>query len=304
MATRVYKVPNFNWGNRIVSGANSANGPPNVGLNNLRQHPTLDLSVSFTKVADRHTFKTGLLQQSQPQAGVGQRVRHQLRDHQLRQRHRQPVRHVVRVRQRGDRQLHRVPAGRDRTSRAATPSTTGVLLQDNWKVNEQADARLRRPLRPRHAAVRQPDPGRQLPARTVLALGRRRRSTCYGCANGVYPCTGNESPGDESADRPVPGTEHHRGRRHAGAGYRQPRTACSRRARDRRDELHLPGTQRRAALRHGLRRDRDAALRRARRHRHLLRPPASGRRAGARGQHRRRRSACATRSCRTSAPAG
>ena len=32
----------------------------------------------------------------------------------------------------------------------------------------------------------------------------------FGCANGVYPCTGNESPGDEPADRPVPGAEHRR----------------------------------------------------------------------------------------------
>jgi Carboxypeptidase regulatory-like domain len=55
--TRVYKVPNFTWGNRITS--NTVNGPPNVGLNNLREHPTWDLSVSLTKVAGRHTFKAG-----------------------------------------------------------------------------------------------------------------------------------------------------------------------------------------------------------------------------------------------------
>ena len=54
---RVYKAPNFSWGNRITS--NTVNGPPNVGLNNLREHPTLDLSVSFTKVFNRHTFKAG-----------------------------------------------------------------------------------------------------------------------------------------------------------------------------------------------------------------------------------------------------
>jgi len=51
--TRVWKVPNFSWGNRI-GGA-----PPNVGLNNLREHPTRDLSISLTKVTGRHTIKTG-----------------------------------------------------------------------------------------------------------------------------------------------------------------------------------------------------------------------------------------------------
>ena len=51
--TRVWKVPNFSWGNRI------AGAPPNVGLNNLREHPTWDVSISLTKVAGRHTMKTG-----------------------------------------------------------------------------------------------------------------------------------------------------------------------------------------------------------------------------------------------------
>jgi hypothetical protein len=51
--TRVWKVPNFSWGGRIAAQ------PPNVGLNNLREHPTKDLSISLTKVAGRHTIKTG-----------------------------------------------------------------------------------------------------------------------------------------------------------------------------------------------------------------------------------------------------
>ena len=51
-------MPNFTWGNRIAR-RQRANAPPNVGLNNLREHPTWDLSVSLTKVAGRHTFKTG-----------------------------------------------------------------------------------------------------------------------------------------------------------------------------------------------------------------------------------------------------
>jgi Carboxypeptidase regulatory-like domain len=54
--TRVWKVPSFSWGNRIVGG-NSA--PPNVALNNLREHPTWDMSISLTKIAGHHTIKAG-----------------------------------------------------------------------------------------------------------------------------------------------------------------------------------------------------------------------------------------------------
>jgi hypothetical protein len=54
--TRVWKAPSFSWGNRIVGGDSA---PPSVALNNLREHPTRDLSISLTKVAGRHTIKTG-----------------------------------------------------------------------------------------------------------------------------------------------------------------------------------------------------------------------------------------------------
>lgn len=57
--TRVWKTPNFSWGNRIVPSVNNQGAPPNVGLNNLREHPTRDLSISLTKVAGRHTIKGG-----------------------------------------------------------------------------------------------------------------------------------------------------------------------------------------------------------------------------------------------------
>jgi hypothetical protein len=51
--TRVWKAPNFSWGNRVDGP------PPNVGLNNLREHPTRTYAVSLTKVAGRHTLKAG-----------------------------------------------------------------------------------------------------------------------------------------------------------------------------------------------------------------------------------------------------
>ena len=51
--TRVWKAPNFSWGNRI-SGP-----PPNIGLNNLREHPTRTYAISLTKITGPHTLKAG-----------------------------------------------------------------------------------------------------------------------------------------------------------------------------------------------------------------------------------------------------
>jgi hypothetical protein len=60
--SRIWKVPSFAWGNRI-GGNNAAGQPPNVvypGFLNVNR--TKDLSVSLTKVAGRHTVKTGYYQ--------------------------------------------------------------------------------------------------------------------------------------------------------------------------------------------------------------------------------------------------
>ena len=51
---RILKAPNFSWGNRI------SNAPPNVPFPGfLNINPTRDISISLTKVAGRHTMKTG-----------------------------------------------------------------------------------------------------------------------------------------------------------------------------------------------------------------------------------------------------
>jgi hypothetical protein len=58
--TRIWKVPSFSWGNRIVGG-NSI--PPNIhypGFLNVNR--TTDFSASLTKVAGSHTLKAGYYQ--------------------------------------------------------------------------------------------------------------------------------------------------------------------------------------------------------------------------------------------------
>jgi hypothetical protein len=55
--TRIWKVPSFSWGNRIVGGSSA---PPNIhypGFLNVNR--TRDISVTLTKVAGRHTWKGG-----------------------------------------------------------------------------------------------------------------------------------------------------------------------------------------------------------------------------------------------------
>ena len=62
--TRLFKVPAFSWGNRVVAatgGGNTAMGPPPSvvypGFINI--NTTQDVAINLTKVMGRHTFKTG-----------------------------------------------------------------------------------------------------------------------------------------------------------------------------------------------------------------------------------------------------
>jgi hypothetical protein len=55
--TRVLLPPSFSWGNRV------ANAPPNIGFPSQNQASSLDVAISLTKVAGRHTLKTGFYNQ-------------------------------------------------------------------------------------------------------------------------------------------------------------------------------------------------------------------------------------------------
>ncbi len=60
--TRVLLPPSFSWGSRISN--NSPNyAPPNIGFPSQNQASSLDVSISLTKVAGRHTIKTGFYNQ-------------------------------------------------------------------------------------------------------------------------------------------------------------------------------------------------------------------------------------------------
>jgi len=58
--TRILRAPNFSWGNRIVAAANNQGAPPNINFPGfLNINTTQDVVISLTKVKGSHTFKTG-----------------------------------------------------------------------------------------------------------------------------------------------------------------------------------------------------------------------------------------------------
>ena len=228
--TRVYKVPNFNWGNRIVSGANGANGPPNVGLNNLRQHPTWDLSVSLTKVAGRHTLKTGyysthsLKRESVSVFGTNFGTINFGNDTA------NPFDTSFGFANAAIGSFTEFQQGASYVEGRYTYDNKEFYLQDNWKASSKLT--LDYGIRFVHATPLYDNliqGGNFLPER--FSLAQSPAVYVFGCANGVYPCTGTNRQAMNPLTGPVPGTEHHRGRRHAGARHRCPRAACSRRAR-------------------------------------------------------------------------
>ena len=222
--TRVWKAPDFSWGNRIVAVGNNQGAPPNIiypGLLNI--NTTQDFSISLTKVMGRHTIKIGFYINHSLKRENNVQRRRQLRDAELRERHAaQCLRHVVRVRQCGDRQLQLVlPGVRVSAEGNFTYNNTEGYIQDNWKVNNKLtlDYGVRFVhAQPQHDCALAE---RQFPAGQVDAV-RRAGAVCRGLRQRRVSLHGHQPPGDESADRSVPRAEQHAGHRHARAGHRQP----------------------------------------------------------------------------------
>ena len=298
----------FAWGSRV------GNAPPNMpfpGYFNI--NATQDVSISLTKVAGRHTFKTGLLQHAQLQGRAG-------------------ARRVQLVRRRSTSQQDTVGTNPFDTSFGFANAAIGTLqlVQPGVEVRrrqlrlrqhrglhpgqlegeQQADARLRRAVRAPDAAVRQDWARRSnfLPDEWVSSATRRcstRRAARSRSRR--YRVPGPNRQAQNPRDRPVPRAELDARDRHAGARHRATRpTALFAGGQGIvGHDLHVPGARRRAAVRHGVRPDRQPEGRAARRRRVCSstgrsatrsiswpgNPPSS------------RSSRCATRSCRASAAA-
>ena len=187
-------------------------------------------------------------------------------------------------------------------------NNTEFYVQDNWKVNGTADARLRRALHAPAAAVRPVPADVELLRRPVVA---RQAPLLYvsGCSNGATVCSGNArnavdprtgqivtAPGAANTAALI-GT--------VDPGHRQPdQRHPEGRRRHRRHVLRLAEAGRRTALRHGLRHDGqpdDGVARRAAGSSTIA--PTATRSSRFRATRRsRRRRTCGTANCRRSAP--
>ena len=226
---------------------------------------TQDVAISLTKVMGRHTIKTGLLQHPQLQGRAGDRrpTRSARSNFAQDTVGTNAVRHVVRVRQRGDRLVQLLPARPPTTSKATSSTTTArPTSRTTGSVNNRLT--LDYGMRFVHAAPQYDKLGQGsnfLPDE-VGAQSRRRVLYRPGCAVTVAPgtaCPAASIQALQPAHRPAARPELVAGDRHARAGLGQPdQRPVPRRPGHRRHHLHLPGAGVRAALRHGLRPHRQA----------------------------------------------
>ena len=179
--------------------------PPSVvypGFINI--NTTQDVAINLTKVMGRHTFKTGALQQPQPEAGEQRPRRHQLRDRQLHPGHRrrQSVRHVLRLLERGDRELQLLRAGVQSTSRDLQSRQPRSLRAGQLEGEVQAgrSTTASASSMPSRSTTRAPAE-RQLPAGQSGCSRRRRRCYVPGCVGNTATCAGS----NRSAKNPLTG---------------------------------------------------------------------------------------------------
>ncbi len=164
--TSINLPPIFNWGNRIGAAPPNQRYPGWLNINR-----TQDIAISVTKIAGRHTFKGGFYNNhsykaQNVDAGGGLTIP----GHgELRPGHQQPPRHRVRLRQRGDRHLPAVHAGREVRRRQHDLQQHGVLHPGQLEGEQPVDPRLRHAVHAPAAAVRPVPADVELLPRSVVA---------------------------------------------------------------------------------------------------------------------------------------
>ena len=235
---------------------------------------TQDFSISLTKVVGTPHHQGRVLPQSQLQGAEPRRRRRRVvpGQHQLRQRHGEPARHRLRLRQCRARRVHQLPAAVEVRRRQLHLQPGGLVRPGQLEGQLQADARLRPALRQPAAAVRPVPPvvellpGALVAGRGTGALRARLR--------GGQSLLGHEPSGAQPADGPAARAEHVAGDRPARAqhGRRAQRHRQGGR-RHREGQLRVADVGLRAARRRGVRPHRLTATGPARRLRAVLRSP-------------------------------
>jgi hypothetical protein len=188
--TRVWKAPSFMWGNRIVPSVNNQGAPPSVALNNLREHPTRDLSISLTKVAGRHTIKTGFyVNRSIKRESVGV-FGTAFGSVNFGNDTANPLDTSFGFANAAIGSFTEFSQANKYTEGTHTFMNREAYVQDNWKVSNRLtlDYGVRFVnATPLHDKLMQG--GNWLPERWSISDAPALYT--FGCANGVYPCTGN-----------------------------------------------------------------------------------------------------------------
>ena len=190
------KTPNFTWGGRV------ANAPPNTPFPGfLNMNPTDDISISFTKLAGRHTFKAGFYNTHSYKAQQQGTVRHA----QLHQRHGQSARHAVPVRERGARHLQ--------PYQQQSRYIEGIYVYNNTEATSRTTGRSATSSRSTTACgsctcspSTTSSAGLELLPGPVES-GQAPRLYVPAAPTARGPVLGHQPAGDESADRPVPRAE-------------------------------------------------------------------------------------------------
>jgi Carboxypeptidase regulatory-like domain len=195
--TRVWKAPTFSWGGRIVGGDSA---PPNVNLNNLREHPTKDVSISLTKVAGRHTLKTGFyINRSIKRESVGV-FGTAFGSVSFGNDTANPLDTSFGFANAAIGSFTEFSQANKYTEGTHTFMNREAYVQDNWKASDRLtlDYGVRFVnATPLHDQLMQG--GNWLPER--WSISNAPQLYTFGCANGVYPCTGN----NRQAMNPVTG---------------------------------------------------------------------------------------------------
>ena len=156
--------PNFAWGSR-VSNNNPNYAPPNTPFPGfLNINATDDISISLTKVAGRHTIKSGFYNthsyKAQQRGGWNGTITFSNDNNN-------PIDSTFGYANAALGIFSQYAQASKYVEGSFVYNNTEAYIQDNWKVNEQAHAGLRRAVRAPAAAVRRQGTGLQFPAREV-----------------------------------------------------------------------------------------------------------------------------------------